>query len=373
MDDLFLEGVEHQVLDFATGLRAKWEKEHKLYSVIFELTPRCNFACVHCYLNHNHAESELSYEEIIRIIDILYAHDVLFLTFTGGDVFTRKDFLDIYTYAKKKGFIVEIYTNGALINEKALRVFEQYPPLLIDISLYGSCEETYRRVTGVAGAFSKVLANIQALLDKHVRVSVKAPVLNLYFDELPKIKAIAQRFGIPFRTGFEIFPTIDNDDSVQQYCVPIEKALQYEFDEFLLHPRTFGEEEDIELVNLQKEKPLFRCKLGRTSCAIDYEGRLCPCMSFRHAGEKITEENFTTVWQSFSEYPKMRASDDYKCLSCEAYDFCDICPAMMQFVHGDLEYVDTHFCRTAKARFDHYKKGKPIEDIFPIKPYSAGQ
>lgn len=124
---------------------------------------------------------------------------------------------------------------------------------MVDISLYGSCEETYKKVTGVAGAFDKVMHNIQALLDAGVRVSVKAPVLNLYYSELPQIKAIAEKFGIPFRTGFEIFPSIDNDDSVQQFSVPLAESLKYEFEEFAKRPRTFGEDYDVELVELQKK------------------------------------------------------------------------------------------------------------------------
>lgn len=362
MDDLYLEKVQMQVLDFATDKRTEWEEHHKLYSVIFELTPRCNLNCVHCYLNEHHTSNELSHDEIIEIIDILYEKEVLFLTFTGGDIFTRRDFLDIYMYAKKKGFIIELYTNGVLIDDKVIEVFKKYPPLLVDISLYGSCEDTFNKVTGAKGAFAKVLENIQKLLDAGVRVSMKAPVLNLYYDELPKIKEIAEKFGIPFRTGFEIFPSIDNDDSVQQYAVSASDSLRYEFSEFEKRPRTFGEDYDVEVVDLMKERPLFRCKLGRASCAIDYEGRMCPCMSFRHVGRRLTRDNFDEVWSSFSNYPKMKASENYRCLQCKAYDFCDICPAMMQFVHGDLEYVDEHFCRTAKARYRHYIKNVPTEE-----------
>ena len=362
MDDPFLEKVQMQVLDFATDKRTQWESKHQLYSVIFELTPRCNFNCVHCYLHDHHRSDELPYDEIIRIIDILYEKEVLFITFTGGDIFTRKDFLDIYLYAKRKGFIIELYTNGALITEKDIQVFSQYPPLLVDISLYGSCEETYRKVTGITGAFEKVISNIRSLLAAGVRVSVKAPVLNLYYHELPQIKQIAEDFNIPFRTGFEIFPSIDNDSSVQDYAVPLKDSLRYEFAEFDKRPRTFGEDEDAEYVDLVKERPLFRCKLGRASCAIDYDGNICPCMSFRHAGKKLTAESFDEVWKSFSQYPKMKASPSYKCLRCEAYDFCDICPAMMQFVHGDLEHIDEHFCKSAKARYAHYIKSIPIDE-----------
>jgi radical SAM protein with 4Fe4S-binding SPASM domain len=363
MDDFFTENFKIQVLDFATDKRSVWEKKHQLYSVIFEITPKCNFNCVHCYLHDHHCSEELSHNDIIRIIDILYEKEVLFLTLTGGEIFTRKDFLDIYLYAKKKGFIIELYTNGALLNDEIISVFKKYPPLLVDISLYGSCEETYKKVTGLSGAFDKVMSNIRSLITAGIRVSVKAPVLNLYYSELPKIKAIAETFGIPFRTGFEIFPTIDNDDSVQQYSVSLADSLSYEFKEFERHPRTFGDDTDAEIVNLLVDKPLFRCKLGRASCAIDFDGKMCPCMSFRHVGQKLTMGNFDELWGSFQQYPQMKASETYKCLSCEAYDFCDICPAMMQSVHGDLEYIDEHFCKSAKARYAHYIKGMTIDEV----------
>lgn len=363
MGDYFAQKLEMQVLDFATDKRCQWEQNHQIYSVIIELTPKCNFNCVHCYLHDHHCSEELSCEEIIEIIDILYDKEVLFLTLTGGDIFTRKDFLDIYLYVKKKGFIVELYTNGALIDDNIVNVFEKYPPLLVDISLYGSCEKTYKKVTGIEGAFDKVMRNIKALITAGIRVSLKAPVLNLYYSELPQIKAIVEAFDVPFRTGFEIFPSIDNDDCVQQYGASLHDALKYEFLEYALRPRTFGEDADAELVNLLETRPLFRCKLGRASCVIDYEGRICPCMSFRHVGKKLTAENFDTLWESFRQYPKMIASPTYKCLSCEAYDYCDICPAMMQFIHGNLEYVDEHFCKSAKARYLHYKKGIPLDEI----------
>lgn len=363
MDDLFLENVQNNILDFATTKRSEWEEQHKLYSVIFELTPRCNLKCVHCYLKDHHLSKELSYERIIEIIDILYEKEVLFLTFTGGDIFIRRDFLDIYIYAKKKGFIIELYTNGVLIDEKCIEVFKQYPPLLIDISLYGTCEETYAKVTGVNGAYNKVFTNIRKLLDAGIRVSMKAPVLNLYYQELPQFKKIAEDFGIPFRTGFEIFPSIDNDASVQQYSVSMEDSLKYEFEEFEKKSRTFGDDYEVEIVNLMKERPLFRCKLGRASCAIDYDGKMCPCMSFRHVGEEVSRESIDRIWESYQQYPNMKASIDYPCLKCKAYDFCDICPAMMQFVYGNLEYVDEHFCKSAKARYLHYMKGKTLEEV----------
>ena len=362
MDDLFLEKTQIQVLDFATDKRLEWEKNHQLYSVIFELTPKCNFNCIHCYLHDHHSSKELSYEEIIEIIDLLYEKEVLFLTFTGGDIFTRKDFLDIYLYSKQKGFIIELYTNGALITPEVIEVFAKYPPLLVDISMYGASDNSYKAVTGISGAYDRVAHNILALHEAGIRVSLKAPMLSPYYHELDQFKDFAKKHDLPFRSSFEIFTSIDNDDSVKQYSISLKDALRDEFTDFSKKPKRQIKEEEIEWVNLIEDRPLFRCKLGRASCVIDYEGRMCPCMSFRHAGTKLTAKNFDEVWASFREYQKMKAKPDYKCLRCKAYDYCDICPAMMEFVYGDLEHVDEHFCKSAKARYAFYEQGKSIEE-----------
>lgn len=368
MDEFYPESVGMQVLDFATDKRTQWEQDHQLYSVIFELTPRCNLNCVHCYLHDHHAGEELPFQRVRQIIDLLYEKQVLFLTFTGGEIFARKDFLDIYLYAKKKGFIIELYTNGVLIDDEALRVLEKYPPLLVDISLYGACEQTYRRVTGAAGAFQRVMDNIRRLRQADIRVSLKAPVLDLYYEELPQMQAIAEQFGLPFRTAFEIFPTIDNDKSSQQYRVSLQDALRHEFSRFSARPPVRDDGAGGQYVDLVEAAPLFRCKLGRASCVIDFQGRMCPCMSFRHAGRELTEENFDEIWKSFRQYPAMHASPSYRCLRCEAWDYCDICPAMMQFVHGDPEYVDEHFCACAKARYRFYELRQPMEQVLQSLP-----
>jgi len=76
-----------------------------------ELTQRCNNKCVHCYNNlatgdQEALAKELSLNEHYRIIDEITECGCLWLLLTGGEIFLRKDFLDIYTYAKQKGLTV---------------------------------------------------------------------------------------------------------------------------------------------------------------------------------------------------------------------------------------------------------------------------
>ena len=43
-----------ELLDFDTDKKEKWVKQRLPYSVLFELTARCNMNCVHCYLQNVH-------------------------------------------------------------------------------------------------------------------------------------------------------------------------------------------------------------------------------------------------------------------------------------------------------------------------------
>ena len=78
-----------------------------------EVTQRCNNKCLHCYNNlaagnRDAREKELTLAEHCRIIDQIAGFGCLWLLLTGGEIFLRRDFLDIYTYAKQKLSLIHI-------------------------------------------------------------------------------------------------------------------------------------------------------------------------------------------------------------------------------------------------------------------------
>ncbi len=356
--------MQLQLLDFSSEKSLKWEKERKLYSVHFEVTPRCNFSCVHCYLRNHHNSEQLSYDDIVGIIDLLYEKGVLFITFTGGEIFARSDFMDIYMYAKRKGFIVELFTNGSLITPEIVAVLKEYPPLLVDVSLYGANEQTYFNVTGVRGMFKKVPDVIRQLKRSDVRVALKSSVLTLSEKEHHDMERLSDELGVPFRASFEIVPTIDNDSTTKSYQLPYDVILRYEFEDAVANRQSNIEKESlgIRYVDREKKSPLFRCKVGLASCVIDYKGNLCPCMKFKHMGQKLTPDSFDKIWTGFGEYANKKASPNYKCLICDAYNYCDICPAEMDFVYSDFEHIEKNYCRIAKVRKAFHEENLSIDD-----------
>ncbi|WP_294829325.1 radical SAM protein [uncultured Gemmiger sp.] len=345
--------------EFAGNLKKRWIEDRQPYTALIELTPRCNFNCIHCYLQEHHFEKILPYDRIVQILDLLYEKGILFLTLTGGEVLTRKDFLDIYVYAKRKGFLVEVFTNGYAITEEHIETFKKYPPLIVDISLYGACEKTYYEITGVKNAFERVISNLWKLNRAGIRTGLKAPILKNDEQELAEMKRIAAQMGLPLALGYNLSPTIDGNEKTREHQVSRKFCLKQEFDD---HEKQIAEgrkmpneTRDAEKEQLRHCDTVYVCSIASSGFVIDYRGQMLPCMKTRKHGVPITRETFDGIWQRFSAYGKKKASNGYKCTGCDARYYCDVCPAEMENLYGDEECRPEHVCMLAHIREQFYE------------------
>jgi uncharacterized radical SAM superfamily Fe-S cluster-containing enzyme len=151
------EGVVMEVRtygEFSRSVHGYYSDNRAPLSVSIEITRRCPLECLHCYNNLPMADQEarsreLTKEEHFRLLDDLAEMGCLWLLYTGGEIFARKDFLEIYAYAKQKGFLITLFTNGTLITEKVADYLQQWPPFANEITLYGRTMETYEALTGI--------------------------------------------------------------------------------------------------------------------------------------------------------------------------------------------------------------------------------
>ena len=124
-----------------------------VWLVHWSITGRCNYRCKHCCISAPDAKfGELSHEQIMSIIPQLADCGIMNLAITGGEPLVRDDFLEIVDALLERGInIVQIYTNGALVNEKLLRELDRrniHPNFMM--SYDGSGWHDWIR--GVAGA-----------------------------------------------------------------------------------------------------------------------------------------------------------------------------------------------------------------------------
>src|SRR4030042_1866779 len=111
--------IEYQ--DFSLATHNKNWQINKANVCQFELTFKCGLHCKHCYSdcfnNPSSISRELDTKQIKLILDKVYAAGCFWLCFSGGDPLAREDFLGIYSYAKQKGFIITVFTNGYSMND----------------------------------------------------------------------------------------------------------------------------------------------------------------------------------------------------------------------------------------------------------------
>ena len=184
----------------------------------FELTRRCSFRCVHCYLGdqksiRKHQDRELDTETVFRLLDEMVEAGTLFLLLTGGDPMLRPDFVEIYKYAVRAGLLVTVFCNGSLVSDEIVRAFVEYPPRIVEITVYGATQETFEAVTQQPGSFSACMIGIDACEGDWVRLRLKTMVLTLNVDEFPAIRQMALDMGVQFRHDCSLHAAIAHDDN----------------------------------------------------------------------------------------------------------------------------------------------------------------
>ena len=152
--------------DFSLKVHRNSGMEHVIKAQM-ELTYRCNLHCRHCYTDpYNHTEffpKEMTLEEITRILDEMADLGILWLNFTGGEVFARRDFFDIYDHAYAKGFLLVLYTNGTTLTESVIDRLTQQPPFFIDVSCHSVTEEKFDWFTQVKGSYRHFVRGMELL------------------------------------------------------------------------------------------------------------------------------------------------------------------------------------------------------------------
>ncbi len=187
----------------------------------WELTCRCNLACLMCYTDcfntPERIRRELSFEEIARLMDQVAAAGCLELTLTGGEPLARPDFLEIYAYAKEKGFLVTVFTNGTLITAKVADFWKSHPPAMIEISFHGASEESFEGITLGRGSFGRCLNGIKLIRERGLPLKLKTTAMTVNRDEILPIKDYARSLGARYTMGSDIRPRLDGSEDVYGY------------------------------------------------------------------------------------------------------------------------------------------------------------
>jgi radical SAM protein with 4Fe4S-binding SPASM domain len=343
---------------FSAALHAEGRRAALPMNATFELTRRCPLTCQHCYNNlpvgdRDARTRELSSAEHQRILDELSALGCLWLLYTGGEIFTRPDFFDIYTHAKQRGFIITLFTNGTLVTPAIADRLAAAPPFSIEITLYGGSRETYERVTGVPGSFERCRRGIELLLARKLPLRLKTVALTINRHEIDEMKAFAAGLGVPFKYDAMMTPRLDCSLSPLEVRLKPEETVELD----LRDERRMSEWSSFAAQFLgpaRRPAPaeqVYSCGGGVSSFAVDPYGGMSICVLSEREKYDLRQGSVTEGWTQFLRRVRARQiTRTTKCTGCAIKPLCGMCPAQGELENGDPEAPVDFLCEVAHLR-----------------------
>lgn len=337
-----------------------------------ELTERCNYNCIHCYINlpYNdvHAEQrELSTDAIKRILIETVSLGCLSVRFTGGEPLLRKDFEELYVFTRRLGIKVLLFTNAALVTPDLAELFSRIPPLEnIEVSIYGMKKSSWEAVTRVPGSYETAQRGINLLLKYKIPFIVKSAFLppnkceidafetwtsaipwmykpltySMFFDlrcrrDAPHKNGLIKKLRVMPEEGVGILAR-------NKYYLPQMRQFCAKF------LRLVGD-------------TLFPCAVSYSNGAcVDAYGYFQPCLPLRHPDciydikRGLLKDALTNF---LPQVRKMKASNpEYlsRCARCFLKRLCEQCPAKSWMEHGTLDTPVEYFCDVAHAQARYF-------------------
>jgi radical SAM protein with 4Fe4S-binding SPASM domain len=283
----------------------------------------------------------------------------MIISFTGGEPLLRDDIFLLATYARKKGLLPYLFSNGTLIDEHTAIRIKDAGFTNVYISLLGlkKNHDVFRRSEG---SFNRAWRAIQSLIKNGLKVGIIYPLTKFNLRDISPLIDLAVAEGV---TKFIIHHPIKiepkESDSIltpsqrkELIDLLIAKVTKYTKEIDILtanNPQDgvylykFLKETEFQIAHLLLQQLEYwgRCSAGVRCINITNNGDVLPCRFWKNfVLGNIKERNFKRLWQDrTNEYLNMlRNKNNYLhngCSECKHSAICGGCRARALLNSGD--------------------------------------
>jgi MoaA/NifB/PqqE/SkfB family radical SAM enzyme len=176
--------------------------------IVYEATMRCNLHCEFCYVGDLlNIEGQWREELPLDMLQRAFPDGAgLQVSMTGGEIFMRKDILEVMGVFRDKGYACGyLTTNGTIIDEARATALAQLSVQgflkHISVSIDGP-SELHDRARGLKGTFERTALGLRRLqeaareLGAPLRVSINTTVAQESLDALDQMVDVAEQLGV---------------------------------------------------------------------------------------------------------------------------------------------------------------------------------
>lgn len=285
-------------------------------AVSWALTYRCGLKCAYCdYWNQK--TNELSFSQILKIIDEIAKAKVKFISFTGGDPLLRKDIGKIINYTYSKGIFVSLSTNGLLVPEK---IDELKNADRTQVSIDGP--EKINDILRGNGSYKAALLATKTLIKAGKKVRIATVISKNNINQLDHVLSLSSRFKIPILFQPVTFNILGS--SKLHHNIPAKKDYIKAID-FLISQKKRGallvnSFTGLNFLKNYPEKITLNCRSGINCCDIEPDGTLLACDRFPLQQTKlnILEHGFS---KGFDKLPTLSCGQCWCCASLVEFNY----------------------------------------------------
>lgn len=309
--------------------------EHKLRTLFWECTLRCNLACRHCGSDCrvDPGVKDMPLEDFLRVLDEEVTPHVdpreVLVIFSGGEVLVRKDLERAGAEVTRRGYPWGMVTNGMALTQERLDSLLHAGLRSVSVSFDGFPEiHNYIRQNPLS--YDRALEAIRRI----VRVEGLAyDVITCVTGEMvPQLEAFKQMLiaeGVRAWRLFSIFPMgrAKDDETLRMTNAQFRDVL-----EFIRRTRR---EKSIDisyacegfLGNYETEvrDHFYQCTAGVSVASVRVDGAISGCTSIRanfHQGN-IYRDRFWEVWENrFQPFRNREWARRGECAECSMFRYC---------------------------------------------------
>ncbi len=333
--------------------------EPRLRVLAWELTRRCNLACVHCraLAAEEAAAEELSLDEIRSLLDQVVAWARPLVILTGGEPLLRPDLLDVVRDVRAHDLRVAVASNGTLLTAGLARQLVQAGVGRVSISLDGASAQTHDVFRQSPGAFEGALRGATAAREAGLPFQVNMTLTADTAGELPEMVRLCRKMRAAALHLFVLVPTgrarvlpvpqlhpAQYEELLERVC---ELAVRSDLDVRVTCGPQFARVARQRAPDLVGHRPgegpgVSGCLAGVSFCFIGAEGDVQPCGYFQLACGNVRGESFADIWQRSPVLQALRRRESYKgvCGRCEYVQVCGGCRARAYEATGDFLEAD---------------------------------
>lgn len=317
---------------------------------------RCHLRCAHCYESEETHPSgqSMSVEQYARLFDELAQLGVLYLTLSGGEIFLRRDILDIVERARKKRFAVTLFTSGTHIDESKADRIAALRVHAVEVSLYSAKPEVHDDFTGIPGSHRRTVRAVALLAERGVPVTVKCALMKRNVDELDDIIALCGSLGADWTFGPTMLSRVNGDKAPLDLALDPDETRRKVLSRPDLAPHFRKRSAEEFCSGNQSAIPSdgAMCGAARGVITVGADGGVYACGIFPVAAGNWKPGSLEEIWFGSAQLDDIRRSTletMNECGECGLKSTCQPCMAQALTESGDIRGCNSSSRRAAEA------------------------